>query len=224
MKYYSDSVLPCRRWAVNRLLGPQIPVSASLIVALILKSHIFWSIKSENCFKVIRVNDVWLHANSLDRLVTLCVFMWEKAVPFSAMVSQKKKQLARFNISYCIHKIYRSSGREAIMSIMRVKLSIGIRASRLQCVWTKNTDLAISPSKLFYKSWVLYLNEPSWWSSLEKQLSPNCFEQTPKQSPGSKFFHFAPRTAVILAVEIRRKWPLSDSICSHIPAPHTLLA
>ena len=181
MKYYSDSVLPCRRWAVNRLLGPQIPVSASLIVAPTLKSHIFWSIKSENCFKVIRVNDVWLHANSLDRLVTLCVFMWEKAVRFSAMVPQEKKQqLARFNISYCIHKIYWSSGREAIMSIMRVKLSIGIRASRLQCVWTKNTDLVISPSKLFYKSWVLYLNEPSWWSSLEKQLSPNCFEQTPK--------------------------------------------
>ena len=76
---------------------------------------------------------------------------------------------------------------------MRVKLSIDIRASRLQCVWTKNTDLAISPSKLFYKSWVLNLDEASWWSSIEKQLSPNCFEQTPKQSPGSKFFHFAPR-------------------------------
>ena len=155
---------------------------------------------------------------------SLCFYVRESRPLLRHGITKKQNQLARFNISYCIHKIYRSSGREAIMSVMRVKLSIGIRASRLQCVWTKNTDLAISPSKLFYKSWVLYLNEPSWWSSLEKQLSPNCFEQTPKQSPGSKFFHFAPRTAVILAVEIRRKWPLSDSICSHIPAPHTLLA
>ena len=175
MKYYSDSVLPCRRWAVNRLLGPQIPVSASLVVAPTLKSHIFWSIKSENCFKVIRVNDVWLHANSLDRLVTLCVFMWEKAVPFSAMVSPKKKQLARFNISYCIHKIYRSSGREAIMSIMRVKLSIGIRASRLQCVWTKNTDLAISPSKFStnpeYYTWTNLLGEVVSRSSCPQTVS-----------------------------------------------------
>ena len=153
---------------------------------------------------------------------SLSVFLCERKPSPSRPWYHKKtnKQLARFNISYCIHKIYRSSGREAIMST----IMSSIRASRLQCVWTKNTDLAISPSKLFYKSWVLYLNEPSWWSSLEKQLSPNCFEQTPKKSPGSKFFHFAPRTAVILAVEIRRKWPLSDSICSHIPAPHTLLA
>ena len=80
---------------------------------------------------------------------SLCFYVRESRPLLGHGITKKKKQLARFNISYCIHKIYRSSGREAIMSIMRVKLSIGIRASRLQCVWTKNTDLAISPSKTF---------------------------------------------------------------------------
>ena len=35
------------------------------------------------------------------------------------------------------------------MSIMRVKFSIGIRASRLQVRVNENTDLATSPSELF---------------------------------------------------------------------------
>ena len=80
---------------------------------------------------------------------------------------------------------------------MRVKLLISIRASRLQYVWTKNTDLAISPSELFYKSRLLNLDEPSWWSSLEKQLSPKLFRANAKTMPWLKFFHFAPRTALL---------------------------
>ena len=69
---------------------------------------------------------------------------------------------------------------------MRVKFSIGIRALGLQyACWTKNTDLAISPSELFYKSRQLNWTNLLGGVASRSSCPQNCFKQTPKQCHNS---------------------------------------